>query len=185
MRRFSVSTRRTGLLRVIKVEVYDTREELAAVYERLWRQVGAKVTDADLETVAASVVPRTDWEDRDPRPYQARMLLCAETLTATVMAHEAAHVAMHLYSMDNYRDHARASAHLHGSNEVVPYIIGDVFSAVAQRISDDSSEPIGIGWGAMMGDDALVPPRHGEPTGDRPARHARDARRFAGEPLGA
>lgn len=150
-KRFQVSTRRTGLLRIVKVELYDEADEFNAAYAKAWtRHNGVRHDVPQGYSVLGTVIPRLDWEDRDPRPYQARMLLRLDSITATLIAHEAAHAAMHIYSIDGYRDHARASVHLHGGNEMVPYMVGDIFSGVAQRIVEDL--PMRIGYGSEYTD---------------------------------
>lgn len=149
--RFQVSTRRTGLLRIVRVEVLEPGEFRAA-YFREWARRNASTSHLDGYDVLATVLPRLDWEDRDPRPYQARMLFRADHLTATVIAHEATHAALHLYSIDSYRDHARASAHLHVGNEVVPYLVGDIFAGIAQRMSTADGR-LQVGFGRDYQDD--------------------------------
>lgn len=134
MLRFQLTTRRTGLRRIVKVAIHDDQASMEAEYYRL---AGIAQLIADVPQtymVHGACFPRRDWTDRDPRPHQATILLSFEHVTATVIAHEATHAAMHIYSIDSYRDHARASAHLHGGNEVVPYLVGDIFSAITERV---------------------------------------------------
>lgn len=157
--RFTVSTRRTGILRVVRVDVLEP-DEFERLYQREWRRRGIDhreivVAGQDL-VVQGTVIPRLDWVDRDPRPYQARMLLSRPALTGTLIAHEATHAALHLYSIDSYRGHARASAHLHIGNELIPYLVGDLFSAILQRL-DLGGEPLPTGWGRDYRD-RLDPP---------------------------
>lgn len=141
---FHVSTRRTGLLRTIRVDVYNTQAEMLTVYERAWRKLAVTRFD-DAWSVQGSCLPaRPMWDDRDPRPYQARILLHHEHLTVAMVVHEATHAAMHIYSIDGYRDHARASAHVRGENEVIPYMVADISTSILNRIETDRF-PVGDG----------------------------------------
>lgn len=142
MKSFQVSTNRTGIHRVVKVQLFDTIDELRAAYERL---EGVNL-GADPHPPTACMIPwvrkgaagarGSAWEDRDPRPHLATLWFAADTVTAVELAHEATHAAAHLYSVDCYRDNARASAHLHGWNEPIAYLVADIFGAVAIRFID-------------------------------------------------
>lgn len=131
---FQISTRRTDILRTIRVTVYDDHAEFNAAFRResSRRQLSTDVPENF--QVDACCLPRMDHEDRDPRAYQLRIMFARPALTATVIAHEATHAALHIYSIDSYRDHARATAHLHVGNELIPYMVGDIFSAIARRL---------------------------------------------------
>ena len=125
-RRFQVSTRRTGVRRVVKVRVFDSAAELqeaAAVY-------GGTAIESWSKAGGATISRHGPWEDRDPRPFQATIFLARDQLTLDVIAHEATHAAAHLYSIDGYRDNARASAHLRLANEPLAYLVSDIFTAI-------------------------------------------------------
>lgn len=132
--RFQVSTRRTGLLRVVPVEVHHDADEFASVYRRRWAPL---TRDSDPTDVAGSVIPVKTWADRDPRPVICRLMLLAleqNAMPISLVIHEATHVAMHIYSVDGYRDNAKASAHLRGANEAIPYIVTDIAVSIAKRL---------------------------------------------------
>lgn len=134
---FRISTRRTGIRRLIRVSIYAEHADFMTAYHRESRRRGLADGTPDGYRVEGACLPAfTTWEDRDPRPYQARILLALEYATAATIAHEATHAALHLYSVDCYRDNARAGAHLHVGNEIIPYTVGDIFVAIAQRLLD-------------------------------------------------
>lgn len=132
--RFQVSTRRTGHLRVVKVDIFDEYADFLETYHRYGKQAGYVTEVPDGYQIDGACISRKDWDDRDPNPYQARILLAWPTITASIIAHEITHAALHLYSIDSYRDHSRAAAHVNISNEVIPYIVGDLFAAISHRI---------------------------------------------------
>lgn len=125
-RRFQVSTRATGHLRVAKVIIFDTAQEMRRHYYRHRHGTPGKYDHALAITTARS----DDWTDQDPRPFQATIYLCREALNLTIIAHEATHAAMHFYSIDGYRNNARASAHLWITNEAVPHAQSELFSSI-------------------------------------------------------
>jgi hypothetical protein len=138
--RFQLTTRRTGLRRIVKVAIHDDPASMDVEYRRLSRRAELISDVPDAYVVHGACFPRREWEDRDPRAHQVTILLNLEHVTATVIAHEATHAAMHLYSIDCYRDHARASVHLVGGNEIVPYLVGDIFSAITNRLLQTGHE---------------------------------------------
>lgn len=141
--RFQVSTRATGMRRVVKVVVFDTVEQMR---EHLSKQRGCPPGYWDKAGAATGF--RDEWDDKDPRPFQATIYLNRDHLNLTTIAHECVHAAMHFYSIDGYREHARASAHLHGGNEPVAYAASELFSAIIWHFDtipighgDDYGEP--------------------------------------------
>lgn len=138
MHRFQVSTRRTGILRVVKVAVIDDRDTFLAEVDRVLAAAGGDrehdVPEPSGWQVDACTIARADWSDRDPRSHQATILFWTPAIDVGKIAHEATHAAMHIYSIDGFRDHARASAHLHIGNEQVPYIVSDLSSSIMRRV---------------------------------------------------
>lgn len=129
-RDFQVSTNRTGIHRVVRVRLYDTLVEL--------RDAHAAAYPDDDPGVApvAWYDPRREWVDRDPRPVVGRMHLPLDQATVTLIAHEATHAAAHIYMVDGYREHARATAHLTPWNETLAYLVGDITGEVCGWIVD-------------------------------------------------
>ncbi len=134
--RFQVSTRRTGRLRIVKVEILPDEATFQRRYRALGLAAALLVDVPDDYRVDGACIPRRTWEDRDPRPHQVTLLFLGEQITASLIAHEATHAAAHLYSIDRYRDHARASAHLHIGNEPLAYLVADIFSEVARKTQE-------------------------------------------------
>jgi len=129
--RFQTSTNRTGTHRIIKVELHDTVAEIAAWYAATYP--GAH---DPRHPATAAFTPRADWADRDPRAWQGTIHLARDAVDMVVVMHEATHAAAHLYSIDLYRDHARASAHLHAFNEPLAYMVGDIAGRIGRRLID-------------------------------------------------
>jgi hypothetical protein len=136
--RFQVTTRRTGIRRIVKVVIIEDRDAFKLEVDRVLKAAGGD-RESDLPEpagwqVEACCISRATWEDRDPRAHQATIIFWAPEIDASKIAHEAAHAALHLYSIDSYRDYARASAHLHIGNEQIPYIISDLTAAIFSRV---------------------------------------------------
>lgn len=94
----------------------------------------------------AVTISRHGWEDRDPRPFQVTIFFSRDDLDLTVISHEATHAAAHIYSIDCYRDHARATAHLNISNERLAYLQSDIFQSIVYNF-----EVIPIGQSPVAG----------------------------------
>ena len=139
VRRFQVSTRATGTLRIAKVIVFDTAQQMRHHLTRY----SPGCPPSYFDDAGASTSFRDEWDDRDPRPFQATIYLNHEHLNLTTIAHECTHVALHFYQIDGYREHARASAHMHGGNEPAAYAMSELFSAVIWHF-----ETIEIGHGS-------------------------------------
>ena len=142
--RFQLSTRRTGTYRVVKVVVYETQEQLTEQLTKLY-----PLDDTAVEALGCChLVRNADNEvaDHDPRPHFVTLYFSRGTLDGTVIAHEAVHAAMALYQIDCYRQNARAMAHMKPENEIIAYLVGDIFSAVVQKL-DLKGEPLPTGWG--------------------------------------
>lgn len=131
--RFQVSTHRTGIKRVVRVVLHDTEDSLERAFVR--RHPGEAFTTDGITTGAFFDLPAT-WEDRDPNPRVGGTIHLPPEPTMTLIAHEATHAAMHIYSIDGYRDHARASAHLNGHNEAVAYMVGDIAGGIGAWMLD-------------------------------------------------
>jgi hypothetical protein len=134
--RFQLSTNRTGTHRVVRVELFDTLEQLreAAVAR------GYARADEQHPPMALMIPwqrPEGGWEDREPRAHLATLWFARDTVTVVEIAHEATHAAAHLYSVDCYRNHARAAAHLHGWNEPLAYLTADIVGHVCRRLIDE------------------------------------------------
>lgn len=136
--RFQTSTRRTGLKRVAKVAVIDDRDEFDAALADALRLVGAErehaLNEPDGWRSDAVTMGRETWEDRDPREHMVTMMFWTPAITAHIIAHEATHAAMLIYSIDSYRIYSRAASHLHVANEQIPYMVGDFFAGIASRV---------------------------------------------------
>jgi hypothetical protein len=139
-RRFQVSTRATGHLRVCKVVVFDNAAQMRA---HTYRYLRADFP-GEYDQAAGITLYRQNWADKDPRPFQATIYLNRDDLTLTLIAHEATHAAMHFYSIDGYRNNARASAHLTGDNEQVAHAMSELFSGIVWHF-DTHVTPIGEG----------------------------------------
>lgn len=123
------------------MRVYDTRTEMQDAVNVYTREATGNYNDAGAVTVS-----RPGWEDRDPRPFQATIFFSREDLDLTVISHEATHAAAHIYGIDCYRDHARATAHLNISNERLAYLQSDIFRLIVYNF-----EIIPIGDAPMAG----------------------------------
>lgn len=132
---FQVSTRHTGVLRVVKVRVYPDRKAFYAEYVRLMGKPLEELTkDHPGQDIDGLCISRNGWVDRDPRAHQATILLFEPTVTAAIIAHEVTHAAMHLYFVDRVRNSARAAAHMSIANEPVAYMVGDMFKTITNRL---------------------------------------------------
>lgn len=125
-RRFQVSTNRTGLHRTIQVRLYDDPSALLAAFRRAHPD---EPDQPGYETGAFFVTP-DDWEDCDPRASVGGTMHLPAGADLVLIVHEATHAAMHIYSIDGYRQHARATAHLTAWNETVPYLVGDIVGKI-------------------------------------------------------
>lgn len=129
VRRFQVSTRRTGRKRIVKVEVHDTESEMQAAAQRHARRQGQSDVDALANAGAVCQFPR-EWWDNDERTHLVTIRLSREQLDLTTIMHESVHAAMFLYAVDFVHDHSRARAHVNGWNEPMAYLASDIYSAI-------------------------------------------------------
>lgn len=136
---FQTSTRRTGIRRIVRVRIIEDRDRFRTAATRAILAAGGHLGQVPVEpdgwqADAYTIAGTARWSDRDARPHQATILFWGPVLDAGKIAHEAAHAALHIYSIDQYREHARAAAHVHIGNEVIPYIVGDLTTAICERV---------------------------------------------------
>lgn len=132
MIKFQVSTRWSGRLRTIKVEVHDTVQEMRAAGEAYSKRLGL---DQDGFVGAHGLAQSADWMSvsaggRVRRlPLAGYIRLYKGALAAGLISHEATHIAWAIYKQDigkTVPDMAR--------EEKLCYLVGDISAKIVHKL---------------------------------------------------
>lgn len=114
-----VSSVATGHRRSVVVFVYDTREEMVAA-ANAYSPGSGDGAGAVCHSLSGIF----------PAPAHRRVLAIVrfsrEDLSAEIVSHEMTHAACTLYLYDKLGRYSRAISHIHGSNEPLAYLVGEL-----------------------------------------------------------
>lgn len=134
MKKFQISTRRTGKKRQINVIVYDDVKRMRE-HATLWtKRVQGKADDfSDCE----GVTHREEWIDvktDESMPYCGTIRLHKGRLGVGIVAHEVTHAALWIYELDIERNGVNTVDI--GKEEIFCYIVSDLNTKLVNKLYD-------------------------------------------------
>lgn len=133
MRHWTITTYASGRKRQIDLRLYKSPRELRAAatrFVRQWEKPANKFTDT-LGVVHGFQHIRINDDDTETEQDLVAIIRLAENhLTPTIISHEIAHAAQHLYGLDILKPDDNAEDLFTSGNEEFAWITGELFAAV-------------------------------------------------------
>lgn len=148
-RKWTITTHVTGTKREVELVVYDTLAIMRREAARWAKAAGfSKPNFSDAQGVCHGFeLIRVHGDGTEtPHPHAVTVRLARGNVTPTIVSHELAHAAQHLYLLDHLTRGGSelASDHFDGGNENFAHLYGEIFAAA---------------WGALTEANLIDQPR--------------------------
>jgi hypothetical protein len=131
---YTIATHITGKKRIVKVRIYERLQDLRGAETRYKNWSGFKDENNDFVGICHSwysVYINPNGEEYE-REWVNLIRLCREHLTPTIIAHEFAHAAQWIYSLDFPDD----KEPMRSDNEEFAYLYGELLGAFWPMVHD-------------------------------------------------